>query len=302
MPVGDDPLYRLLKATIVGWPYAPLARVPAAQVKLLKVLASVMLFPAVPRVVALTVTVVVPPELAVTPTVPPLRVIAAARFVAVSVSAAPMEKFVPESEASTPPARWVAVVHAAIWKFGLDEVCTVMLFPADPGVVAVIVTAALLLPAVTPTYEPQYELVIRLTRRLASVLAVKLLEKLPVLGFPADVHTPVPVLAADSTIEFDPLVIVSELPLSGSCPNVPVALAALGVAVRTSVPPMVTVWPPLGWPVNDPVWLAAAAFAPAWLSANTAKSFAQLGASLTLNVYLAGDMVAFTHAPLVPPR
>lgn len=76
-------------------------RVPLLQ-KLLKVPVSVMLFPADPGVVAVTVTVV-PLAVAVTPTPALLRMMAAARLVAASLLLPSSAKFVPVFTALTPP-------------------------------------------------------------------------------------------------------------------------------------------------------------------------------------------------------
>ncbi len=69
------------------------------------------------------------------------------------------------------------------------------------------------------------------------------------------------------------------------------------LAVRTSVPPRVAVWPSLGpVVVNVPVRLAATATTCGRPVLKTTKSFAQLGAALTSNTYFAGNC----PAPTVP--
>src|SRR6266496_176466 len=83
---------------------APPIRVAPAQLKLVKVFDRVMLFPADPMVVAVTVTTL-SAEVDDTPTELPFpsRLIAAARLLAVSVVVAPIEKKTPESELSSAP-------------------------------------------------------------------------------------------------------------------------------------------------------------------------------------------------------
>src|SRR5437867_3082016 len=97
---------------MLDWGFTPPARLAAVQVKLVRVLARVMLFPAVPCVLAVTVTTfaeafgvqpawLTPCVQATTPTLPLLRLMALARLSA-SVVAPPTWKFVPVFEASAP--------------------------------------------------------------------------------------------------------------------------------------------------------------------------------------------------------
>src|ERR1700730_2970850 len=74
---------------------------PPFHEKLLKLSASVVPFPAVPTAVAVTVTTL-PTDVAVTPTLL-LRLMAAARFVAMFDVVPPSAKFAPVFTASTPP-------------------------------------------------------------------------------------------------------------------------------------------------------------------------------------------------------
>ena len=70
------------------------------------------------------------------------------------------------------------------------------------------------------------------------------------------------------------------------------------LAVRTIVPPIVTVWPLVGFPRTVPVRLAAVvAEAPARLVLKATKSFAQLGAAVISNVNLAGNIPRPTPPP-----
>jgi len=64
---------------------------------------------------------------------------------------------------------------------------SVMLFPPVPGVVAVIVTWALLAAALTPTTDPHPLLFIRFARFVALVFVVELLVKFTVLMFELNV-------------------------------------------------------------------------------------------------------------------
>ena len=86
---------------------------------------------------------------------------------------------------SRPPERADVGDHAK-W---VMESASEILFPADPAVVAVTVTALPFTAEVTPTYAPQFAVLIRALRRVASVPVVELDVKLPVRGFPVDVHT-----------------------------------------------------------------------------------------------------------------
>src|SRR5207253_2553405 len=142
-------LYRLLKATTVDWPSTPPASVAPPQVKLPKPSASVMLLPATPEVVAVTVTPA-PLETALTPTVAPVRLMASARFVASAVVEDEMEKFAPVSKPFTPPP---SVKPDQVKPLGIFSESAIVL-PAVPSVAAVTVTTLALEVEPTPTVAP----------------------------------------------------------------------------------------------------------------------------------------------------
>src|SRR5580693_6760613 len=75
---------------------------PPLHEKLLKLLASEVPFPAVPTAVAVSVTTL-PTDVAVTPTLVLLRLMAAARFVAMVDVVPPSAKLAPVFTGSTPP-------------------------------------------------------------------------------------------------------------------------------------------------------------------------------------------------------
>lgn len=142
------PLYRLLKARMLDWGFTPPKRVVLElpvplQENWLRVIERVILFPAAPAVLAVIVTV--PPlDVAVTPRVALLRLIAAARFAAVVVGSPGMTaKFVPVFKPLTPLFPPLRVISVGL--FGLLNVKS----PPDPPVMAVSVEVFPLACAVT---------------------------------------------------------------------------------------------------------------------------------------------------------
>src|SRR5437773_9459884 len=88
---------------MLGWPSAPLPRVPAAHEKVVIPSTRAMLFPATPPLLAVTVTTA-PLDVAVTDEAAALRLMASLRFVAIVVVSADVAKLEPVLVPSAPPA------------------------------------------------------------------------------------------------------------------------------------------------------------------------------------------------------
>ena len=130
----------MLNATRLGWPSAPPASVVPAQEKLVKVSVVPMLFPAVPPVVAVTVTVwqgvgLQPLVNAAVASTLVFELTEVAKFVASAMGLKEIAKCVGSTVGSAPPAK-LGPVHAKSSKPSESA----MLFPASPGSVAKTVT------------------------------------------------------------------------------------------------------------------------------------------------------------------
>jgi len=141
---------------------------------------SVMLLPSVPAVEAVTVTKFAL-EVAPTPTVPPLRWMAAARFVATRLGLTALEpdqneKFAPVLLPSEPPVRVVPPQLKPL------SVLVLAMLPELPASLAVTVTVLLVALAVTGT--PAGQALMAVARFEASVFVLLLMAKVPAVVLP----------------------------------------------------------------------------------------------------------------------
>src|SRR3990170_1061785 len=123
---------------------------------------------------------------------------------------------------------------------------------------------------------------------------------------PLDVAVTVTTLVADDpvTLTLAPFRTIAAARLVAVAVVLPVTtrkfvpVLSVVLAVRTRVPPILTVWPFAGFPVTVPVRLAATvAAAPVRLVLKATKSFAQLGVAVISNVNLAGNIPGPTRPP-----
>ncbi len=156
------------------WPSAPPVSVlPAHEKVLTNPSARVMLLPANPPVLAVTVTTA-PLDVAVTDEAAALRLMASFRFVAMVVVSADVAKLEPVFVPSVPPVSVLAAHEKPVKVFPSE-----MLFPAVPWIRAVTVAVLLLTDTVTPAAVGQR--LIAAARLVASVPVVLLIANVPLV-------------------------------------------------------------------------------------------------------------------------